>query len=178
MRSETAYVRVDVMKGVIERGTGAKAKVLGRPLAGKTGTTDDATDLWFVGFSPRLVAGVWLGYDIKRSLGSAETGGRLALPIWITFMQKALAGTEPEDFPEPENVASLRTSPRNGRPAPPEDRDSGTVQESVTKAPESKGAQAATERFKPAEAPLPSGAPPLPASAVPITPLPPTASDR
>ena len=90
MRPQTAHVLVDVMKGVIERGTGARAKVLQRPLAGKTGTTDDATDLWFVGFTPSLVAGVWIGYDVKRSLGSAETGGRLALPIWIHFMQKAL----------------------------------------------------------------------------------------
>ena len=178
MRPETAYVLVDVMKGVIERGTGAKAKVLGRPLAGKTGTTDDATDLWFVGFSPRLVAGVWLGYDIKRSLGSAETGGRLALPIWIAFMQKALAGTEPEDFPEPENVASLRMNLRNGRPAPTEARDSEAVQESATKAAETKGAQEATGRSVPAETPLYPGGPPLPSSTVPSAPLPPTASDR
>ena len=123
MRPETAFTLVDVMKGVIERGTGAKAKILGRPLAGKTGTTDDATDLWFVGFSPSLVAGVWLGYDVKRSLGSAETGGRLALPLWIAFMQKALAGTEPEDFPVPEGVVPVPVNQQTGRTAPPGDRD-------------------------------------------------------
>jgi penicillin-binding protein 1A len=79
MRPETAYVLTNVMKGVVERGTGSRAKVLERPIAGKTGTTDDATDVWFVGFTPQLVAGVWVGYDVKRSLGNAETGGRLAL---------------------------------------------------------------------------------------------------
>jgi penicillin-binding protein 1A len=179
MRPETAYVLVDVMKGVIERGTGAKAKVLGRPLAGKTGTTDDATDLWFVGFSPRLVAGVWLGYDIKRSLGSAETGGRLALPIWIAFMQKALAGTDPEDFPVPENVASLRVNPRNGVPALPEARDRGGVRDSGAGAAEAKDAQATTGRAaSPDEAFLPSGGPSLAPSVVPIAPIPSKASDR
>ncbi len=126
MRPETAYVLVNVMKGVIQRGTGARARVLERPLAGKTGTTDDATDLWFVGFSPSLVAGVWIGYDIKRSLGSAETGGRLALPIWIQFMQKSLADTEAEDFPVPENVVPVPVDHQTGLPAPPEDRNAIT----------------------------------------------------
>jgi len=179
MRPETAYVLVDVMKGVIERGTGAKAKVLGRPLAGKTGTTDDATDLWFVGFSPRLVAGVWLGYDIKRSLGSAETGGRLALPIWITFMQKALAGIEPEDFPVPENVASLLMNSQNGRPTPSGGPDRGAVQESATRAAEAQGDQAPPGRGAPAaDFSLPRSGSLPPAPAVPNAPLPPRASDR
>ncbi|MBP1778825.1 MAG: mrcA [candidate division NC10 bacterium] len=95
MRPEAAFVMVNVMKGVIQRGTGVRAKVLQRPLAGKTGTSADATDVWFVGGTPSLVAGIWLGYDLKRSLGPVETGSRLALPIWIAFMKKALAGTEP-----------------------------------------------------------------------------------
>jgi len=123
MRPETAYVLVNVMKGVIQRGTGARARVLDRPLAGKTGTTDDATDLWFVGFSPSLAAGVWIGYDIKRSLGSAETGGRLALPIWIQFMQKAVAEAAPEDFPVPENVVAVRVDHQTGRPTSPGSSD-------------------------------------------------------
>lgn len=118
MRPETAFVLVNVMKGVIERGTGTRARVLERPLAGKTGTTDDATDLWFVGFSPSFVAGVWIGYDIKRSLGSAETGGRLALPIWVQFMRKALGDTEPADFPVPENVIPVSVDPLSGHAVP------------------------------------------------------------
>ena len=175
MRPETASVLVNVMKGVIERGTGSKAKILGRPLAGKTGTTDDATDLWFVGFSPSLVAGVWLGYDVKRSLGSAETGGRLALPLWIAFMQKALAGTEPEDFPVPEGVVPVHVNHQTGRTPPPGDRDA--VQEYV-KEDEPKGAQATAGRHAPAQdAPPPSsGSASPPASVVPIAPL--KGSDR
>jgi penicillin-binding protein 1A len=150
MRPETAYVLVNVMKGVIERGTGARARVLARPLAGKTGTTDDATDLWFVGFSPSLVAGVWIGYDIKRSLGSAETGGRLALPIWIQFMQKALADTEPEDFPVPENVVAVRVDHQTGRPTSPGSPDA--IMEYFIKGAEPKYVQA------PGPAPTPQAA--------------------
>jgi penicillin-binding protein 1A len=150
MRPETAYVLVNVMKGVIERGTGARARVLARPLAGKTGTTDDATDLWFVGFSPRLVAGVWIGYDIKRSLGSAETGGRLALPIWIQFMQKALEDAEPEDFPVPDNVVAVRVDHQTGRPAPAGSPDA--IMEYFIKGAEPKYVQAASP------APTPQGA--------------------
>jgi penicillin-binding protein 1A len=109
------------MKGVIQRGTGARARVLDRPLAGKTGTTDDATDLWFVGFSPSVVAGVWIGYDVKRSLGSAETGGRLALPIWVEFMRKVLPDSKDEDFPVPENVVAVPVDHQPGLRAFPGD---------------------------------------------------------
>src|SRR5574341_60452 len=116
---ETAYVLVNVMKGVIERGTGARAKVLRRPLAGKTGTSSDATDVWFVGFTPSLVAGVWVGYDLQRSLGAAETGGRLALPIWINFMRQALLGIAPQDFPLPKGVVAVPVDLQTGRPGRP-----------------------------------------------------------
>ncbi len=166
MRPETAYVLVNVMKGVIQRGTGARARVLDRPLAGKTGTTDDATDLWFVGFSPSLVAGVWIGYDIKRSLGSAETGGRLALPIWIQFMQKALADTEPEDFPVPENVVAVPVDHQTGLPAPPGDADA--ILEYFIKGAEPKIAQVAgpmpASAVGPAPAPHPDETAPAPAA--------------
>jgi len=122
MRPETAYVLTNVMKGVIERGTGARARVLKRPLAGKTGTSSDATDVWFVGFTPNLVAGVWIGYDAKRSLGPVETGGRLALPLWISFMEKALSDLPPDDFPVPENVVAISVDPMTGRPVPREEK--------------------------------------------------------
>lgn len=118
MRPETAFLVVNMMKGVIQRGTGARAKVLQRPLAGKTGTSADATDVWFVGGTPSLVAGIWLGYDLKRSLGPVETGSRLALPLWIAFMKKALAGTEPQDFQEPDGVVAIPVDLDTGRPAP------------------------------------------------------------
>lgn len=175
MRPETAYVLVNVMKGVIERGTAQRAKVLQRPLAGKTGTTDDATDVWFVGFTPNLVAGVWLGYDVKRSLGSAETGGRLALPVWIQFMQKALADAPPVDFPVPDNVVPLSVNPQTGRPATSKER-TATV-EYFIKGTEPRAGQAARA---PAPAPVtpearPAGPGPSVAPASPPVPVAPPA---
>jgi len=101
IREETAYATVEAMKGVVERGTAASAGVLGRPLAGKTGTTQDSTDAWFIGFTPSLVAGVWIGYDTHRSLGPRVTSATLALPIWINFMGKVLPGMPVEDFTPP-----------------------------------------------------------------------------
>jgi penicillin-binding protein 1A len=78
------------------------ASLLQYPLAGKTGTTNDFTDAWFIGFSPSTTAGVWVGYDEKKSLGPKETGARAALPIWMDFMKIALAGRDPGSFqPEP-----------------------------------------------------------------------------
>jgi penicillin-binding protein 1A len=82
-----------------------QAKALGRPAAGKTGTTQDYTDAWFVGFTPQITAGAWVGFDDKQiSLGKKETGARAALPIWLEFMQGALAGTPVTDFA---NVVTL-----------------------------------------------------------------------
>lgn len=101
IREETAYVTVEAMKGVVEHGTAASASALGRPLAGKTGTTQDSTDAWFIGFTPSLVAGVWIGYDTHRSLGPRVTSATLALPIWINFMGKVLPGMPVEDFTPP-----------------------------------------------------------------------------
>jgi penicillin-binding protein 1A len=99
-----AYVTTQMLKGTIERGTGVTAKALGRPAAAKTGTTNDYSNAWFIGYTPKLVTGVWVGYDRPRSLGRDETGSRVAVPIWTTFMSQALAGTPSEDFPIPENV--------------------------------------------------------------------------
>jgi penicillin-binding protein 1A len=122
MRPETAYILTNVMKGVIERGTATRARALKRPLAGKTGTTSEATDVWFVGFTPSLVAGVWVGYDVKKSLGPAETGGRMALPLWIAFMQRILPDQPVEDFPVPDNVVTVRVNHETGFPVSPEER--------------------------------------------------------
>ena len=76
------------------------------PIAGKTGTTNDFTDAWFVGFSPSITCGVWIGYDEKKSLGSKETGARAALPIWMDFMKVALAGKVPGEFQAPPTAPS------------------------------------------------------------------------
>lgn len=89
LSAEDAEQMKTLLKAVVEEGTAVKAKALGRPLYGKTGTTNDYTDAWFIGFDERLVAGVWVGRDNHKPIGPAETGTRAALPIWIDFMKKA-----------------------------------------------------------------------------------------
>src|SRR5712692_5979434 len=101
---DLAYVVTHMMQGTIERGTGQAAKALGRPAAAKTGTTNDYSNAWFIGFTPHLATGVWVGYDRPRSLGKDETGARVAVPIWTAFMKEALHGSPVEDFPIPEGV--------------------------------------------------------------------------
>ena len=101
--ARTARLMTSMLQGVVQHGTAVAATKLKIPLAGKTGTTNDFTDAWFVGFSPSLTAGVWVGYDEKKSLGAKETGARAALPIWMQFMSAALAGKDPGQFqPEPD----------------------------------------------------------------------------
>src|SRR5437870_1878504 len=104
---ETAYVITQMLRGVVERGTGQAARGLGRPVAAKTGTTNDYSNAWFVGFTPRLATGVWVGYDRPRSLGKDETGSRVAVPIWVTYMGKVLGDSPKEDFPVPDQVVSM-----------------------------------------------------------------------
>jgi len=101
---ETAYLITHMMRGVVERGTGVGAKALGRPIAAKTGTTNDYSNAWFVGFTPKIATGVWVGYDRPRSLGKDETGSRVAVPIWINYMGKVLDDSPKEDFQVPERV--------------------------------------------------------------------------
>ena len=104
---ETAYVITHMLRGVVERGTGQAAKALGRPIAAKTGTTNDYSNAWFIGFTPRLATGVWVGYDRPRSLGKDETGSRVAVPIWVSYMGRVLGDSPKEDFPVPDRVVSL-----------------------------------------------------------------------
>jgi penicillin-binding protein 1A len=102
---DVARTMVSMLEEVVQFGTGVRAKELGRPSAGKTGTTNDFTDAWYIGFTPQLTAGVWVGNDDKRiSLGKKETGARAALPIWLEFMQQSVQGMPAEDFP---NVVPL-----------------------------------------------------------------------
>jgi len=89
--ARTARTMVSLLQDVVQRGTGVAASKLNHPLAGKTGTTNDFTDAWFVGFSPSITCGVWMGFDEKKTLGSKETGGQAALPIWIDFMRVAIS---------------------------------------------------------------------------------------
>jgi penicillin-binding protein 1A len=89
--ARTARIMVQLLQGVVQHGTALAARKLNHPLAGKTGTTNDYTDAWFIGFSPSITCGVWVGYDEKRTLGNNETGAQAALPIWMDFMRVALA---------------------------------------------------------------------------------------
>src|SRR5437899_2816427 len=103
---QVARTMVAMLEEVVQFGTAMRAKELGRPIAGKTGTTNDFTDAWFIGFSPSLTAGVWVGFDDKQeSLGKKETGAKAALPIWIDFMRAAFEGKPAEDFPSVEPLA-------------------------------------------------------------------------
>jgi penicillin-binding protein 1A len=107
---EVARTMVAMLEEVVQFGTGVRAKELGRPSAGKTGTTNDFTDAWYIGFTPQFTAGVWVGNDDKRiSLGKKETGARAALPIWLEFMQQAVQGSPVEEFPNVVPLEKLAT---------------------------------------------------------------------
>ena len=100
---QTAYLMVKLLKGVVEGGTGARVQALQKPAAGKTGTTNDETDAWFIGFVPDLVAGVWVGYDEVQKIAPGATGGGIAAPIFIDFMKMATEGWAAKDFAPPDN---------------------------------------------------------------------------
>jgi penicillin-binding protein 1A len=119
LSEQTAYIMTTMMEGVILRGTGAGARELGRPAAGKTGTTNNCTDAWFIGYTPQLVAGVWVGYDDMRSLGKRQTGGRVAVPIWTSFMKETLAGQPVVKFSIPSGIEFASIEPVSGLLAPP-----------------------------------------------------------
>ena len=108
--SRTARLMTSMLQGVVQHGTAVAATKLKLPLAGKTGTTNDFTDAWFVGFSPSLTAGVWIGYDEKKTLGPKETGARAALPVWMQFMSAALAGKDPGQFQLPPDLPPQNTA--------------------------------------------------------------------
>jgi penicillin-binding protein 1A len=110
---QTAFLITSMMEDVVRYGTGWRAKSLGRPVAAKTGTTNDYKDAWFVGYTPSLVASVWVGFDNARTLGPQETGGRAAAPIWTSFMSSAAKG-EPEGFIQPEGIVSMNIDPKTG----------------------------------------------------------------
>ena len=116
IRADTAYVMTTMLEGVIddEHGTGHAAKALGWPLGGKTGTTDEFTDAWFIGFDPDITIGVWVGYDKKKSLGAGMAGAQAALPIWMDIMQswvdrRRAQVAEPPQFERPSNIVLVQT---------------------------------------------------------------------
>lgn len=114
-----AYVMSYLLKQVVDRGTATRARIDGVPVAGKTGTTNNNYDAWFVGYTPRLVSGVWIGFDnSERPLGRSETGGRTAAPIWRAYTKSAVADTDPGRFKVPSGVEFAEINPRTGEPGP------------------------------------------------------------
>jgi penicillin-binding protein 1A len=109
---KTARTMMTLLRGVTQHGTGVAAAQLKHPLGGKTGTTSDFTDAWFLGFSPSVTCGVWVGYDSRESLGNKETGAVTALPIWINFMRAAISGKDDEKFPADKDASASPSQPR------------------------------------------------------------------
>lgn len=117
IEAEVAAVLTSMLRSVVDEGTGKLAAELGRPVAGKTGTTDDARDAWFAGFTPDHVAVAWVGFDVPRSLGKLESGGELALPIWLSAMQAAEHDLPPREFDRPPGLARAWIDRDTGAPA-------------------------------------------------------------
>ena len=117
--ADTAYVMVDLMKNVVEKGTGQKAKELQRPAAGKTGTSNDFKDNWFMGYTRDFTCGVWVGRDDFKSIGFDATGGTTAAPIWTEFMKAGHPQTPIRDFDAPADVYFVRATADKGMPARP-----------------------------------------------------------
>jgi penicillin-binding protein 1A len=114
---QNAFIMTHLLQGVVQHGTGQRAKVLARPIAGKTGTSSNYADAWFIGYTPSLLAGVWVGFDEKTSLGMNETGARAALPIWISFMDQALKNTPIEIFKPPQGITLMKVNAETGLPS-------------------------------------------------------------
>jgi penicillin-binding protein 1A len=115
--ADLAYVVTHLLEGVVARGTAVGARRLGRPVAGKTGTTNEFTDAWFLGFDPQIAAGVWVGHDENETLGNRESGARVALPAWVNFMQNGRPDPPRSGFPAPPTVALVPVDLESGQPA-------------------------------------------------------------
>lgn len=118
----TSYQMVSIMQGVVQRGTGARLASLKKNLAGKTGTTNENKDAWFMGFSPDMVVGVYVGFDEPRTLGKVETGAQAALPIFYDFMKEALKNKPNLEFRVPKGIKFVRVNPKTGKPATLDDK--------------------------------------------------------
>jgi penicillin-binding protein 1A len=150
---------MQLLQAVVQHGTGAAASQLKHPLGGKTGTTNNFTDAWFLGFSPSVTCGTWIGYDNRQSLGDKETGAKAALPMWMDFMRAAIAGKPDEAFPE-------GNAPEKELDVPPPPPPDSPVVKQVPKAP----ANTDPETAEPDEDSTPKTPP---TAAAPATPAPP-----
>jgi len=143
IEKSTAYIMTSLLESVVKEGTGRRVKALNRPVAGKTGTTNDLQDAWFVGYTPRFISGVWVGYDNGRTLGKGETGSRTASPIWLGFMDAILKDKPVQMFQVPEGVVFAKIDAETGLlpiPESPKTRfecfKEGTVPTEYTKKPD------------------------------------------
>jgi penicillin-binding protein 1A len=125
---ETAFLVTDILQDVVQEGTGRRARAIGRPSAGKTGTTNDYVDAWYIGYIPQLLTGVYVGYDQPRPMGPSETGSRAAAPIWIEFMKSAISSLPTEQFSQPPGVVTVKIH-QSGRRATPCDSESEVREE-------------------------------------------------
>jgi penicillin-binding protein 1A len=156
---QNAFIMTHLLEGVVQHGTGQRAKVLGRPVAGKTGTSSDYSDAWFVGYTPSLLAGVWVGFDDKTSLGKNESGARAALPVWISFMDQALKNTPIETPRPPEGILLIKVNLETGLPSngdSPETIMEAFIDSSI---PWKKEGQEQEEESAPSETSVPGGSP-------------------
>ncbi len=145
IESSTAYIMTSMLESVVKEGTGKRVGALNRPVAGKTGTTNDLYDAWFMGYTPEYVAGVWVGFDTEASLGAGETGGTAASPIWLHFMADILKDKPVRNFDEPEGVVFAKIDAETGLLPASESRNTyfevfkeGTVPSQYTRKSESK----------------------------------------
>jgi penicillin-binding protein 1A len=186
----SAFQMTEIMEGVVQRGTATRLKVLNRPIAGKTGTTNDYKDAWFVGYTPDLALGAYIGFDQPKNMGHGETGGQLVAPIIREFLKEALADVPPVPFRAPPGAQLVRVNHKSGMPASPGDKTAimevfKPGQEpagSVAVGPEAEGGEMAGEDFPPfpgagPQAGPPPGAPPPGYPAPPGFPGPPS-NDR
>jgi penicillin-binding protein 1A len=142
MDKATAYLMTSLMESVVNSGTGWRARALKRPVAGKTGTSNDLFDAWFIGYSTDYITGTWVGFDAEASLGEGETGSRSASPIWVEFMKRILADKPVQTFPVPENIVFTKIDAKTGLLPIPESKETvfecfkeGTVPEEYTRRP-------------------------------------------
>jgi len=123
LTEQTAYLMSRLLRGVVENGTGRGVRALGRPTGGKTGTTNEQRDAWFVGFTPDLLTGVWVGYDDSREIGARGTGGRVAAPVWLDYMTSAHEGLPVRDFEMPPGITCVQINHETGERASLQDTD-------------------------------------------------------
>jgi len=123
LQPDSSFLITNMMKGVVDRGTGRRARALKRPAAGKTGTTNNQVDAWFIGYTPQILTGVWTGRDTPTPMGRQETGSRAALPTWLSFMKSAHRGKPVEEFVPPEGIEWAVIDRKTGKLAGPDTKD-------------------------------------------------------